>query len=96
MASDLDSRVQYLKGIGPHRAGLLSKIGINTFEDVFYNLPRKYQDRSRIVSIDKLELGKESVIFAEILSVGGRRGFKKGLDILEISAGDETGRVFAV
>ena len=96
MISDLNSLVQYLKGIGPRRAGLLEKVGIRTIEDILYNFPRRYEDRSRMVSTADLELGKDAAVSAEIISVGGRRGFRKGLDILEVALSDGTGRIFAV
>ncbi|HAJ56806.1 MAG TPA: DNA helicase RecG [Candidatus Omnitrophica bacterium] len=96
MALSFDSSVQYIKGIGPRRAESLGRLGIATVEDILFYFPRRYEDRSRLVSIASLELGQQATIEAEIVSVGGRRGMRTGLDILEIGVADDTGRIFAV
>lgn len=96
MALQLSSSVQYLKGIGPHRAGVLAPAGIRLIEDVLYFFPRRYEDRSRLVPIEALELGKVATVQAEITSVNARRGFRSRFDVLEASVADDTGRIFAV
>lgn len=96
MALQLSSSIQYLKGIGPRRAGVLAPAGIRFIEDVLYFFPRRYQDRSRLVPIEALELGKVATVQAEITSVNARRGFRSRFDVLEASVADDTGRIFAV
>ncbi|MBI5872568.1 MAG: ATP-dependent DNA helicase RecG [Candidatus Omnitrophica bacterium] len=96
MALTLDSCVQYLKGIGPRRAEVLAKAGISSLEDILYHFPRRYEDRSHLVSIASLELGKEATVCAEIVSLNARRGFHRGVDILEVGVADDTGRIFCV
>lgn len=44
----LDTPVQFLKGVGPDRAPLLKKLGIETVEDLLWHLPRDIVDFSRI------------------------------------------------
>ena len=39
------SEIQYLKGIGPAKAKLFDKLGIETVEDLLHYYPRTYQDR---------------------------------------------------
>ncbi|MBT5987992.1 MAG: ATP-dependent DNA helicase RecG [Elusimicrobiaceae bacterium] len=39
------SDIQYLKGVGPKRAGLLEKLDINFARDLLHYYPRAYQDR---------------------------------------------------
>lgn len=41
----LNSPVTVLKGIGPKKAELFSRLGINTIMDLIYFLPRGYEDR---------------------------------------------------
>ncbi|WP_213973737.1 ATP-dependent DNA helicase RecG [Tepidanaerobacter acetatoxydans] len=43
---DVSSDVKNIKGIGPARAKLLSKLGIYTIRDVLFYFPRDYQDMS--------------------------------------------------
>ncbi|MEJ2628934.1 MAG: hypothetical protein P8078_10300 [bacterium] len=45
----LDTSVQYVKGIGPKRAELLTEVNIDTVEDLITYYPRKYLDRSNLV-----------------------------------------------
>jgi ATP-dependent DNA helicase RecG len=96
MPFHLSSSVQYLKGIGPRRADLLKKSGIATLEDLLYYFPRRYEDRSVLVPIAQLECGKVATVVGKIVSLGGRRSFKAGFDLLEIGVADKTGRIFAV
>ncbi|MFA6583057.1 MAG: ATP-dependent DNA helicase RecG [Elusimicrobiaceae bacterium] len=42
---DTKPSIQYIKGIGPKRAQLLSKLGIQTPEELLYNFPRDWEDR---------------------------------------------------
>ncbi|GAW91409.1 ATP-dependent DNA helicase RecG [Calderihabitans maritimus] len=37
--------VQYMKTVGPRRAALLKKLGIETVGDLLYHFPRRYEDR---------------------------------------------------
>ncbi len=46
--------VQFLKGIGPRKAQALEEIGIRTVLDLLYYLPRRYLDRSTLLTIARL------------------------------------------
>jgi len=54
---DLEQRnVQYLSGVGPVRAALLSgELQIDTLHDLLYYFPYKYIDRSRVFSISEVD-----------------------------------------
>lgn len=43
---DISSDIQNIRGIGPARAKLLSKLGIYTIKDALFYFPRDYQDLS--------------------------------------------------
>lgn len=50
--SELNSEIQYLKGVGPKRAELLKKeLGINTLQDLLQVYPFRYMDRTTIQRI---------------------------------------------
>ena len=51
----LSSSVQFLKGIGPRRSAVLEKYGIKTIHDLFFYVPRRYLDRTAIVTIAQLK-----------------------------------------
>jgi len=54
MGCDLASPVQYVKGVGPQRARLLNRLGINTVRDALFHLPYRYEDRSTLIKIAEL------------------------------------------
>src|SRR5262245_45111046 len=43
-----DTRLQYLPGIGPQRARLLAKLGLETVRDALFYLPARHEDRTRL------------------------------------------------
>ncbi len=52
--SILAQPVQYLKGIGERRANILKKFGISTVHDLLFYVPRRYLDRTSVVTIAQL------------------------------------------
>ena len=61
--SPLHQPVQYVKGVGPHRAELLRRLGVETVADLLFFFPRSYEDISDIRRVAELEEGKlQSVI----------------------------------
>jgi ATP-dependent DNA helicase RecG len=79
---NLQTAMQYIKGVGPKLSELLSKKGINTVEDALYLLPHRYEDRREVRTIVQLRPGYTevftgSIVSAEMLSTkGGRRFFE--------------------
>jgi ATP-dependent DNA helicase RecG len=54
-ASNLDTALIYLKGVGPKRAELLQKeLGVSTYEQLLNHYPFRYIDRTRFYKIDEL------------------------------------------
>jgi ATP-dependent DNA helicase RecG len=53
-SSPLALPVQFVKGIGPRKAAALEKIGIRDVLDLLFYVPRRYLDRSVILSIAAL------------------------------------------
>lgn len=54
-ASNLDTALVYLKGVGPKRAELLQKeLGISTYEQLLNHYPFRYIDRTRFYKINEL------------------------------------------
>ena len=61
-----DDDLLQLKGVGPKVAEKLSKIGLDTIQDVLFHLPFRYEDRTRIVPIGSLHQGQSALIEGEI------------------------------
>jgi ATP-dependent DNA helicase RecG len=54
-SSFLQTPIDYLKGVGPNRAGLLKKeLGIHTFQDLLNLFPNRYLDRTQFYKIGVL------------------------------------------
>lgn len=54
---DLQTDIQYLKGVGEKRAVLLRKLGVYTVDDLLHFYPRAYEDWTKIQSIDQARIG---------------------------------------
>ena len=68
--------VTQLKGVGPKLADKLARLGIRCIEDLWFHLPYRYQDRTRITPIAALRPGQDAVIEGTIKAsdiVFGRR-----------------------
>ena len=76
----LATPLQFLKGVGPRKAGDLKCAGLSTVEDLLYRLPFRYEDRSQMQPIASLQPGHKAAVLGEIksahLAVTRRRGFK--------------------
>lgn len=81
MAINLQTPIDYLKGVGPNRAGLLrSELGIKTYQDLLNLFPNRYIDRTTYHNINQLQLHNAEVqIIGKIIDIrevafkGGRR-----------------------
>ena len=52
----LDTSIEYLKGVGPHRAALLKKeLGIHTYNDLLHYIPFRYVDKTKFYKISDLK-----------------------------------------
>ncbi|MCX5700771.1 MAG: ATP-dependent DNA helicase RecG [Candidatus Omnitrophica bacterium] len=92
-----DLSIQYLKGIGPKRAKVFTKSGINTVEDLLYYFPRRYEDRTNFVSISKLKLGEIQTVKVKILAMGQHNSWRRrSFNITEVAVGDDTGKLSCV
>lgn len=92
--SALNQSVQFLKGVGPKRSEIFTKLGIDTIRDVLFYFPRDYKDRTRIQSISEAKIGAEITIQGRVLGIQTRMA-RSRKSILEIFVGDGTGAIAA-
>jgi len=95
MDNKLGQSVQYLKGVGPKKAGIFNKMGIVTVEDLFYYFPRRYEDRTSLVPIKDLKIDSTYTVKAQVLARGQRQAHRRRrFSIFELIVGDATGRLY--
>jgi ATP-dependent DNA helicase RecG len=92
--ADLDSPVTALRGVGPKRAERLARLGLSTIRDMLYFLPRRYDDYSRLKSINRLEYGEDVTIIARVREAEVYRT-RAGRPIFKAVLTDGTGSVEA-
>ncbi len=88
------AKVQFVKGVGPRRAGLLAALRITSVMDLLRHYPRRYDDRRQIRRIAQIEDGREETVRGRVLTMGTKR-LKKGVSIFQLAIGDGTGVVYA-
>src|SRR5947209_6798545 len=62
--------VQFVKGIGPRLAEVLSAKGLNTVDDLLHYLPFRYEDRLNPRSVAELRAGEMATVIAEVRNSG--------------------------
>src|SRR3989304_5642057 len=92
---DLKTKITELSGVGPAYAKRLSKIGIETVEDLLFHFPRKYDDFSKTIPIARLKLNENVSVIGEIWEIKNKKS-RRGITVTEAVIADETGTVKAV
>ena len=89
---NLETPVTYLKGVGPHRAELLGRLGIKTGGDLLYHVPHRYEDASTVAPIASLSPGMDATIIGTVISKGVLPT-RKGLRIFQAVLRDDSGMI---
>jgi ATP-dependent DNA helicase RecG len=81
MTTNLQTPIDYLKGVGPNRGDLLRKeLGIHTYQDLINLFPNRYIDRTQYYKINQLQQSNADVqvigkiiAFKEVAQKQGKR-----------------------
>lgn len=92
----LDMSIGDLPRINERYLKKFHKLGLATVRDLLYHFPNRYEDFSKIITIDKLKLNEIATIQGEILKIENIRTFKKRMNITEAVIKDATGSIKAV
>ncbi|HNY36754.1 MAG TPA: ATP-dependent DNA helicase RecG [Petrotogaceae bacterium] len=82
--------VKFLKGVGEKRAGLLNSLEIRNIYDLFYFVPREYEDRRNVKTIFNCSNNEPCVIVAKVLQLEESK-VNNSLKILNVVVSDDTG-----
>lgn len=74
--------VQQLQGVGAAAASLLEKLHIFSTDDLLFHLPRDYEDRSTIIPMNQLIVGRSYLLEGEVKSIDFPPGKKKSFAAL--------------
>ena len=89
----LTDPITILKGVGPTKAKQFAQLNIFTLEDLICHFPRGYEDRTRLVTIEKLEVDKPACFKAMVMNTPRTAHIRKGLDVTKVQVADHTGRL---
>ncbi|MBO7185100.1 MAG: ATP-dependent DNA helicase RecG, partial [Oscillospiraceae bacterium] len=89
----LSDPITILKGIGPSKAAQFAALNIHTLQDLICHFPRGYEDRTRLVTIDKLEVDKPACFRAMVMNTPRTAHIRKGLDVTKVQVADHTARL---
>ncbi|MBV8050686.1 MAG: ATP-dependent DNA helicase RecG [Acidobacteriaceae bacterium] len=82
---ELQTPVQYVKGIGPRLAEVLAGKGIHNVDDLLHYLPFRYEDRLNPRGIAELRPGEMATVIAEVRNSGLFR--TRRMPIFQVTAG---------
>ena len=89
----LSDPITILKGIGPAKAKQFAQLNILTLGDLICHFPRGYEDRTKLVPIEKLEVDVPGCFRAMVMNSPRTTHIRKGLDITKVQVADSTARL---
>jgi len=89
----LTDPVTILKGVGPTKAKQFAALNIHTLGDLICHFPRGYEDRTKLVSIAKLEVDTPACFKAMVMNTPRTSHIRKGLDLTKVQVADHSGRL---
>ena len=89
----LTDPVSILKGVGPARVKQFANLNIFTLGDLICHFPRGYEDRTRLLTIDKLEVDQSACFKAMVMNHPRTTHIRKGLDLTKVQVADHTARL---
>ena len=89
----LTDPITMLKGIGPTKAKQFANLNIFTLGDLICHFPRAYEDRTKLVPIEKLEADVPACFKAMVMNTPRTAHIRKGLDLTKVQVADTTGRL---
>ena len=90
---ELDSPITALQGIGPARAKQLAALGIETVYDLIAYFPRTYEDRTKLVQIQDLDVDQPACFEAMVIRAPQTSHIRKGLSLTKLVVADETAKL---
>jgi ATP-dependent DNA helicase RecG len=88
----LNAAIKVARGVGPKMAQLLGRLGVETIRDLLFLLPRRYDDYTRLTSINKLKPDMVATVIGTVRQAEVRVG-KSGRKDFFLILDDGSGRI---
>lgn len=88
----LNTPVMYLKGVGPVRAEMLKRLGIETAGDLLRHIPHRYEDATTVTRIAHAEVGLDITVLGRVIAKGVLPT-RKGLRVFQAVLQDASGMI---
>lgn len=82
--------IHQLQGVGQATSALLEKLNLFTTDDLLFHLPRDYEDRSSIIAMNQLQVGRSYLLEGVVQSVDFPAGKRKSM---AVALQDDFGKV---
>ncbi len=89
----LTDPITILKGIGPTKAKQFAALNILTLGDLICHFPRGYEDRTKLLPIEKMEVDVPACFRAMVMNTPRTAHIRKGLDLTRVQVADHTARL---
>jgi len=89
------SPVSTLHGVGSTQSRRLERLGVRTVKDLLYLFPRRYDDFSRLKTINQLRYGEEVTIIGVVWEARNQKT-RRGVQLTKAIVSDGTGTVEAI
>ena len=89
----LSDPITILKGVGLAKAQQFRQLNIHTLQDLICHFPRAYEDRTRLVTVNKLEVDQPACFKAMVMNTPRTHHIRKGLDLTRVQVADHTARL---
>jgi ATP-dependent DNA helicase RecG len=91
---ELEAPVTSVEGVGPKIAEKLAELGIQTIRDWLYCFPRRYDDYSRMMSLNRLQPDMTVTVIGTVRQAAVIKG-RRNLESLNVTITDGTGTLTA-
>lgn len=89
----LSDSITILKGIGPAKAKQFENLNILTLRDLICHFPRGYEDRTKLLPIEKLQPDVPACFRGMVMNTPRTSHVRKGLDLTKVQVADHSGRL---
>ena len=89
-----DTPVRLLRGVGDARAKLFEKLGVFTARDLLYLMPRRYEDRRALKTLNGIADGEVCAVYVTLSAPAAETRSRSGLPMVKAVAEDGTGELY--